>query len=213
MLRIEAYLKFKGDLFGRRFRPGQFLSQRELTEALNMPLAPIREAIRMLEQENLVRVLPQRGVHIVDVDVDLIRDAFGFRLILESAGARHFALHGSADVLSDLDARTTAMLRAADGEVTEALLEEAHVVDHALHTALIESLQNAQVLEAHRRNMDQIRLIRLKGKYTPERLRPAMLQHMAIIEALKRRDPDAAVETLADHLGTARDRALGIERP
>jgi DNA-binding GntR family transcriptional regulator len=213
MQRDEAYERFKDRLFQRSFAPGQFLSQRELTVALDMPIASIRDAVRMLEQEALIKVIPQRGIQIADVDVDLIRNAFGLRLIIEAAAVRHFMRLGSPRVLDHLERETLRMLRAASGDVTDALLDEAFRVDEMLHFTLVESLGNKLVADTHRLNQDKIRLIRLKGRYTADRLGPAMEEHLAIISAIKSGDADAAVASLEKHLMTARARGLGLDEP
>lgn len=213
MQRDEAYDRFKVRLFQRSFAPGQFLSQRELTVALEMPIASIREAVRMLEQEALIRVIPQRGIQIADVDVDLIRNAFGLRMIIEAAAVRHYVRHGSARALEHIERETLRMLQASEGTVTDALLDEALRVDEMLHFTLVEALGNKLVADTHRLNQDKIRLIRLKGRYTADRLAPAMQEHLAIIRALKSGDADTSVASLEKHLATARARALGMDGP
>ncbi len=210
MQRTEAYDRFKDQLFRRDFVPGQFLSQRELTLALHMPMASVREAVRMLEQEKLIKVIPQRGIQVADVDVDLIRNAFGLRVIIEGAAALHFIKHGSPRVLELIERETLRMLDASAGDVTDAVLDEAFRVDEMLHFSLVESLGNPLVAGVHRLNQDKIRLIRLKGRYTPERLGPAMEEHLAIIRELRSGNPVETLAQLERHLATARARALGM---
>ncbi len=65
--------------------PGQFVSQGELCELLDVPLGPTREALKRLEAESLVRLIPQRGIQIADIGVTLIHEAFEFRTVLELA--------------------------------------------------------------------------------------------------------------------------------
>src|SRR6185369_12224685 len=90
LMREVAYERFKAQLFKRNLAPGQFVSQVELCELLDVPLGPTREALKRLEAENLVRLIPQRGIQIADIGVTLIREAFEFRTILEVAAIRRF---------------------------------------------------------------------------------------------------------------------------
>ena len=78
-LRDQAYQRFTRGLLEREIRAGQFVSQRELAEITGMPLGAIRELIPRLEADGLIRTVPQRGMQVAQVDVRLIRDAFGFR--------------------------------------------------------------------------------------------------------------------------------------
>jgi len=62
---------------------------------------------------------------------------------------------------------------------------------------------------AHRQNFDKIKMIRLHGR-SPRFLPLAMEEHLAVIEAMKRRDPEAAATALQQHLKSAERRALGL---
>ncbi len=88
MLRQVAYQSFKTALFERTIRPGQFLTQRELCGALNVSVAPMRDALRQLEAEGLVELLPQTGMRVTSVDTRFIRDAFQLRRMLEVQACR-----------------------------------------------------------------------------------------------------------------------------
>jgi DNA-binding GntR family transcriptional regulator len=210
MLREEAYERFKQRLFAGDLRPGQFVSQRELADLIGLGSGPVREALKRLEAEALVNLIPQRGIQIADVNVDLIRNAFQLRVILESAAARHYAVHASDAELGALERRTREVMERAGRHRDRRTLDEAMRVDWDLHNAMVDSLGNEIISEVHRVNADKIRLIRLNRQYTFDRVVPAMEEHLAIILALKARDAEAAVTALARHLDVARRRALGL---
>src|SRR5690349_24051566 len=115
LMREVAYERFKAQLFKRNLVPGQFVSQGELCALLEVPLGPTREALKRLEAENLVRLIPQRGIQIADIGVTLIHEAFQFRSVLETAAIRHFVDAADDATIADLEARTTAVLRRFDG--------------------------------------------------------------------------------------------------
>src|SRR5581483_9745352 len=94
LMRELAYERFKMELFRRNLQPGQFVSQGELCALLDVPLGPTREALKRLEAESLVRLIPQRGIQITQIGVQLIHEAFEFRTVLELAAVRRFALQG-----------------------------------------------------------------------------------------------------------------------
>ncbi len=56
-----------------------------------LPLGAIRELVPRLEAEGLIRTAPQRGMQVPQVDINLVRNAFQFRLFLEEAAVRIFA--------------------------------------------------------------------------------------------------------------------------
>ena len=211
-MREVAYERFKAELFKRNLTPGQFVSQVELCELLDVPLGPTREALKRLEAESLVRLIPQRGIQITDIGVTLIHEAFEFRTVLEIAAVRHFARHGAAAAVTDLETRTTAILRRLDGgnNADPRLLDAALQVDWGMHDLIVESVGNRIMMTAHQQNFDKIRTIRLHGR-SPRYLPLALEEHVAVIKALKRRDPDAAAAALQHHLECAERRALGLQ--
>ena len=99
-LREKAYHSFTRHLLAREIRAGQFVSQRELVEITGLPLGAIRELIPRLEAEGLVRTVPQRGMQIAHVDLNLIKDAFQFRLFLECQAVAIFAVDALSFVVS-----------------------------------------------------------------------------------------------------------------
>ena len=102
LMREVAYERFKAQLFKRNLVPGQFVSQGELCDLLDVPLGPTREALKRLEAESLVRLIPQRGIQIADIGVTLIREAFEYRRILELAAVRHFAKVADDGAIAEL---------------------------------------------------------------------------------------------------------------
>ncbi|MEP7207512.1 MAG: GntR family transcriptional regulator [Casimicrobiaceae bacterium] len=210
-LRELAYERFKSQLFKRNLAPGQFVSQGELCDLLDVPLAATREALKRLEAENLVRLIPQRGIQIADIGVTLIREAFQFRTIMEVAAIRSFTAEADGATLDRLERDTRLMLaRLASGkEVDVRLLDAALAVDWGMHNLIVEAMGNHILMAAHQQNFDKIRMIRLHGR-SPHYLPLAMEEHLAVIEAMRRRDPDAAAGALERHLAAAQRRALGL---
>jgi len=211
LMREVAYERFKVELFKRNLTPGQFVSQGELCELLEVPLGPTREALKRLEAESLVRLIPQRGIQIADIGVTLIHEAFEFRTVLELAAVRRFAVEAEESVIADLEERTTSVLRRLDGSsnTDPRLLDAALQVDWGMHDLIVEAIGNRIMMTAHRQNFDKIRMIRLHGR-SPHYIPLALEEHIAVIRALKRRDPEKAAAALEHHLKSAERRALGL---
>lgn len=211
LMREVAYERFKAELFRRNLAPGQFVSQGELCELLDVPLGPTREALKRLEAESLVRLIPQRGIQIADIGVTLIHEAFEFRAILELAAVRRFAREADDATIARLERDTTDMLKRLDGGLRDdpRLIDAALQVDWGMHTMMIDAIGNRILGNAHRQNFDKIKMIRLHGR-SPRYLPLAMEEHLEVIGALKARDPDAAAAALGAHLAGAERRALGL---
>ena len=218
-LRSRAYESFTRRLLADEIRPGQFISQRELVELTELPLGAIRELIPRLEAEGLVKTVPQRGMQVAHVDLNLIRDAFQFRLFLEREAVAVFAQEApEATIRALLDDHERIVAACAEAEADGAgggippdLLKEAQDIDWALHLTIIDTLGNAIISDAYRVNQIKIRLIKQsKTKLNTAVLAPTMREHLAIIHATLARDPDQAKAAISTHILSARDRAIGL---
>lgn len=210
-LRDVAYSRFRECLFKSKLSPGQFVSQRQLCDLLDMPMGAVREALKRLEVDGLVVVLAQRGIQVRDVNVRLINEAFYFRLMIERDAARQFAVTGERRQLTQFADRTQSLIDRAHVAIDGALLDEALEVDMALHRTLVEGLDNSIILDTYRVLEDKIRLIRMNRRYTKGRLVIGMEEHLGIIKALLSGDAELAEKALEIHLKTSWRRSLGPE--
>ncbi len=216
-LRGRAYESFTRHLLADDIRPGQFISQRELVAITQLPLGAIRELIPRLEAEGLIKTVPQRGMQVAHVDLNLIRDAFQFRLFLEREAVALFAEQAPAAVIAELLAEHQTIIAAFEaaeraGTLPDPLMHKAQEVDQRLHTTIIEALGNGIIADAYRVNFIKIRLIRqATTRIHRAVLRPTMAEHLAILHALQARDPAAARAAMGAHILLARDRAMGLQ--
>ncbi|RZS53242.1 GntR family transcriptional regulator [Sphaerotilus mobilis] len=214
-LRERAYENFQQQIVQAQIRPGQFVSQRELMQLLDMPLGAVRELIPRLEAEGLLRTVPQRGLQIVQADITLVNNAFGLRRLIELDAARRYAETVTDDELDAVEAAHRAIVeRARSGPVDDALLNDATAVDWGLHDRMVDALGNALISQTYRINSLRVRLIRLEGSLlSADALLPAMEEHLWFIHALRRRDAAAVLARLGHHIDSAHRRVLGLARP
>ncbi|MDP4301274.1 GntR family transcriptional regulator [Leptothrix discophora] len=214
-LRERAYENFQQQIVEAHIRPGQFVSQRELMQLLDMPLGAVRELIPRLEAEGLLRTVPQRGLQIVQADITLVNNAFGLRRLIELEAARRYVETVSGTELDAVEAAHRAIVeRARSGPIDDALLNDATAVDWGLHDRMVDALGNALVSQTYRINSLRVRLIRLEGSLlSADALLPAMEEHLWFLTALRRRDAPAVLARLGHHIDSAHRRVLGLARP
>lgn len=210
-LRDHAYSSFTEKLLARDIQPGQFVSQRELVELTGMPLGAIREMIPRLEADGLIRTSPKRGLQVLSIDLDLIRNAFQLRRIIEGEAFAQFSDAASDDDLARIQTEHTAIRDEAERAVTPALLERAQRLDWAFHDHVVDHMGNQIISDIHRVNAIKIRLIRnADTRLLPELVVSVMDEHMAIVAALLARDRAATVTAIHAHIDSAKRRALGV---
>lgn len=208
-LRERAYASFTERLLARDIRPGQFVTQRELVAMTGFPLGAIRELVPRLEAEGLIKTVPQRGMQVAHVDLNLIRNAFQFRLFLESQATALYTETASDEEIAAQRTRHEAIVARAEAGGDEKLVEDAEDVDRLLHEAIIDHLDNDIVSQAFRVTWLKIRLIRqYETRIQNHIVVPVMRDHLKIIAAIESRDPAAAADAMSEHIGNARTRAM-----
>jgi DNA-binding GntR family transcriptional regulator len=212
--REQAYGSFTQHLLARNLRPGQFISQRELVELTGLGLGAIRELIPRLETEGLIKTIPKRGMQIAHVDLSLIRDAFEFRLCIETEAAAQFALGATRDETAQIRAQHQAVIEqcqdlTASVNAPADFIAQAQAIDWGFHTTVVDALGNRIISDAYRVNMIKIRLIKQEQtQLSRSVLLPTMLEHMDVIDAMEARDSTQAAALMRKHIISARNRAL-----
>ncbi len=214
MMRTDAYRAFKKCLFSGELKPGQFVSQRELAALLAVPLNPIREAIRQLECERLIKVYPQKGIQIIEADPKTINDAHDYRLLLEQAAIVEFTRNADRQVIGRMGLETERVIVALesapnDRDVVNATIEAAW----NFHDEIIDFQDNAIVSHHYRLNSARIRLFRSNSYRSTitDHLAPSLRHHLAILDACARGDTDDACGKIADDIETSRSITLGLK--
>ena len=199
LLADKAFLALRELLTNGGLRAGQFVSMPDLVKSIGLPIAPVREAVKRAESAGLVRILPKRGVAVMEATPGLIRECFHLRTIFDQEGARQLVRKAAATDLGELRARHQQVLEAARRDITPSLQREAMAVDWALHTALADALDNDSAREIYGRNRDRISVIQHSRPLLPDRIVPAMEEHLAIMDAIAGGDAERAADQVRNH--------------
>ncbi|MXU66023.1 GntR family transcriptional regulator [Oceanomicrobium pacificus] len=202
-----ASTEFKQRLIACDVRPGAFLTLKEISALLGIPLGATREVTQRLAREGFMTIYPQRGIQIAPITVKRIRDAFGFRRMLETAAVAGFAETAPAPQIDHLIARaeSIAAIDPDDPDFTAQVGE----IDWELHFAFIRHAGNEFLTEAYEVNATYIRWFRANAAIPVTRHLEVMQEHLDILQACKARDPAAAVDALGVHVDKSLQKALG----
>lgn len=206
-----AYERVLEALFERRVQAGSFVSQGELSEIVDVPVAPLRDALRVLEAEGILTIHPRSGIQFVRPGLELTRSTYQFRSILERAAVRVFAEQGDEDLIEEIGRRHEALIAtiAAKG-LTPDDLAEMEQLEQLLHNAVIGILRNPLIDSSYRRMHNYLRLLRLDRKLTAPVALRTLKEHVEIVEACRKRDADRAEAALDAHFQAAMQRSIGF---
>jgi DNA-binding GntR family transcriptional regulator len=212
VLRDLAYQKIMDMLSERRLRPGQMVSQRELCEQSGCSIGAIREALKRLEAEAIVTLIPQRGVLVREIDEQELANVYKLRELIEVPAASMCAKLNYGAKLARNMSLTKAVLERKPTTLEESarFARERLLIDEELHFAIIAVYDNPVILEIYKKINTQLRLSRLGVTARFTGTRPAMIEHIAILDAISANDEEGAAKAMAHHLETSLQRAVGM---
>jgi DNA-binding GntR family transcriptional regulator len=206
-----AYERILDMLFGRELPAGAFVSQNELVKLVGVPVAPLRDALRVLQTEGLLTIHPRSGIQFMKADFEFARNTYQFRGILERPAVRVFAETVAPALLDAFVARHERAIAVLERDgFTPSFAPEMVAIDAALHFEIIAALGNPLVGSTYRRVHNYLQLIRLDRTLTTPIVMRTLREHMTLLDACRARDADAAEAALQAHFSNALQRTLGI---
>ena len=140
----KAYQAILQGLFDHKIPAGAKLSQGWLIETLGLTAQPLREALRKLEMEGLVKIYPRSSISFVKADTDLAVSTYQFRTLIERAGARALAEGAKSSQIQDVADQHRALLKHLEtndfGPTEEAELTR---LEEYLHGTLVSASEPA----------------------------------------------------------------------
>lgn len=207
-LHDEVAQQLRERIFSGELLPGSFLDEHALAEQMSISRTPLREALKVLTAEGLVRHEPRRGCFVNEVtDADL-DDIFPVLALLEGRCAFEAAQHASDTDLVALEVLHDKLNRHAKAR----RINDYYAANYAIHEAIITLAGNrwlAQVIGDLRKIM---KLARLQQLHAPGRLEESLAEHMAVFAALKARDAQAAEAAMRTHLNRQQEALRELAR-
>lgn len=168
----------------------------ELALRLGMSRTPVREALIRLEQEGFVELIPRRGMRVAALSPRDIREITEVLACLEVEAAERLASRRcSAEELARFDAAIAAMDAALEAKDHDRWNE----ADYAFHVLLVESCGNRHLVETAKQYLEKAH--RFRALTSVHRAPPVYsnVNHAAVVEAIRRGDPQSAVEIHRAH--------------
>jgi len=192
-----VYKRVKNLILSKELRAGQKIVQEELAGQLGVSRTPLIKALQRLEAEFLVESLPRRGMFVKEISAEELIDAFECREALEGVSARRAATRITDAEIAELRALFTPF-QGQEGQIDVAQYVDADIQFHKL----ISEISGNRII-AHLEILGNVhRTTVLHIKRLPEE---TLEEHLAIIEALERRDAADAERLMHAHLRRTRD--------
>ncbi len=191
----------EGDL-----RPGEILVESALGKRFGVSRTPIREALRMLEQDGVLERV-NRGMRVRQTSSEEVLEIYGVRMILEAAAARDAAIRRTDYDLANLDRILRSM-----GEARTATPQQMAAINRSFHGAIWQAARNRTLSDLLERLAVHLRRYPATTYIRPGRWEEALEEHRSLLEAIRRQDPDAAGHVAEKHMWASRDVRLDMIR-
>jgi len=205
-IRQQVITAFRSAIIGGRFQPGERLIEKELCELTGSSRTSVREALRQLEAEGLVEMVPNKGPIVAAISPEQARSVYQVRGALESLAGALFAQHANDEQMDRLETAVEELARAYKSRQIERILSS----KDRFYTIMLEGSGNEIVASVLRMMQARISLLRRVSLAKPARLDASITEIRAILKAIKVRNPAAAAKACADHVERATEAALDI---
>jgi len=208
VLRHSVTESIRNAILVGRFKPGERLPERELCELTNVSRTLVREALRQLESEGLIHVIPHRGPVVDRLTPEQANGIYQVREELEGLACELFTKHAS-------DADLT-RLQGAYGALRHALLHgtplEQLSTKNTFYQCLLEGAGNEALTNTLRLLNSRVMLLRSTSMQAPGRATKSVGELSDLLDALVARDAKAARKAGRLHVRNAAATAIGILR-
>ncbi|HEV8673625.1 MAG TPA: GntR family transcriptional regulator [Methylomirabilota bacterium] len=186
-------------------QPGEALSETVLARRFGVSRTPVREALKQLERERLVAIVPRVGTYVRKATADEVLDALVVKEALEGAAARLLAQRPQAPEIAELGRVTRDLEQAAAGGDLPRVVEANQRFHELIHRGSASAkLQFHLELLLNEFRVPYQRLVSLTLS-RPARLRRMLEEHRRIVAALAAHDPAEAERAMRAHVRAGRE--------
>ncbi|MDK2881617.1 MAG: hypothetical protein PWQ99_1392 [Clostridia bacterium] len=201
----KAYEYLYNAIVTNKLPPGVAIAEQEISNVLGISRTPVREALKQLEAEGLVRHIPLRGTFVEEITTQDLEEIFALRETLEALALKTAITEITDEELYEIEI----LLRSLEYDSSN---EKFYDSDRRLHDLIVKHGGNrrlAQILNNLNSQMERLRHI---AAMKPHRLQQSKQEHLEIVAALKRRDLEEAERLLRQHIRNVKESTIEVCR-
>ncbi|MDD4600072.1 HTH-type transcriptional repressor RspR [bioreactor metagenome] len=176
--------------------PGERLMEIQLAEELGVSRTPVREAIRKLELEGFVIMIPRRGTYVADLSIKDINEVFEVRTALDVLAAGLAAERITDDELEKMERLLVYIAEHIETGDMDKIVE----ADSQFHDILYQASRNDRLVQIINNLREQLTRFRTISMAYPGRLKNTLEEHSRLVEALAARDNTLAERLACEHM-------------
>jgi len=195
-LYMQVADRLREQIYQNELAPGDAIDEMALCERFGISRTPLREALKVLDSEGLIELIPRRGSFVRRMDIEELNELFPVMVVLEGLCAREAVENCATEDLQRLEKMHEKLESFAGQSDVDAYYEQNFVFHQA-----IQDLSGNKWLQRVIGDLRKVlRLARHMQLTIPGRLEQSLNEHRQIMQAFKEKDPDLADQNMQNHL-------------
>jgi len=205
-LREIVFETLREAIINATLKPGERLMEIQMAEEMGVSRTPVREAIRKLELEGFVVMIPRKGAYVAGISMKDIADVFEIRTAMEGLAAGLAAERITEEEMESLERILVKIGEYVQNNDLEKLIE----ADTEFHEILFKASRNERLVQIVSNLREQIQRFRTASLSTPGRMKYALEEHKKIVEAVSERNVELAQALAREHIENAENSMLEV---
>lgn len=198
-LREVVFESVRGAIISGALKPGERLMEVQLAEKLGVSRTPIREAIRKLELEGLVIMIPRKGAYVADLSIKDITEVLEIRAALEGLASGLAALRITEEEIDQIELNAKQFHKAIEDNDFDGIVQ----ADIEFHDNIFKATRNEKLMQINNNLREQVQRFRIMYISKSNKSMDLARDHYEIAEAISKRDIDAAERIARKHIENA----------
>ena len=177
-------------------KPGERLMEIQLADELGVSRTPVREAMRKLELEGYVIMLPRRGTYVANISIRDINEVFEIRTTLDALASGLAAERITEEELEQLERLLVSIGENIETRNMKKVVED----DMEFHDILYKASRNQRLVGIISNLREQMTRFRSMSMSYPGRLKKTLEEHSRLVEAIAQRDVELAQKLAVEHM-------------
>jgi DNA-binding GntR family transcriptional regulator len=204
----QTYRILRDRILKRQIHPGEKISVEEIAQSLGVSRTPVVNALKILEADALVEIIPRRGTFVTKITARDIAEVFDIRLMIELYAADQIFIQGKTKELLALIRATLDNMRGTISEESYVNYDEYMASDRYIHTQLVQIVGNQRLSNIYSDLNIHMQIARAHYLNTVESAKQAQIEHEALETALNDSDLAAFKKALSGHITHVKERIL-----
>jgi len=195
-LAAQVHERIRETIIHQKIKPGTRIDQNRLAEDLNVSIVPVREALKTLEGEGLVTIIPRRGAFVTEVSLEHLDDLYFARQIIEGAGIYYAIPNLQTDDFHQLDDLMQQMRVATESHNIQKFMD----LNRDFHMLIYKRIGSDHFLQTIVNLWERSELYRYRYMFVLHNAENVHAEHQAILDACRNEQREEAKTLAMQHI-------------